>query len=384
MNPPSHGEAAHWRVLLFAGYTKPAEHRKIELLADAEAFEIVHVAGADSGRTPGRYPSANGCRSYTVRISPALGRRGDPHRSFGWPPSYGMARFRPHLIHYEGEVESLGAAQIVLLRWLLARRAALVLTTWQNIRRPRSRLVRLLNDMNLAAAQYVLGASEEAVAVLRAQGYRRATSVLPIVGLDTRVFYPRPAAALRMQLGLDGFVVGYIGRLVPEKGLDTLLHAAALAQAAPQVLLVGSGPERATLQALAAQHGIAARCHFIEALPYAAVADYMSALDLLALPSRTTVHWKEQFGRVLIEAMACRVAVAGSDSGAIPEVIGDAGRVFPEGDAAALAAIMDELAGDAALRKALGERGYVRAIGQYTVEHIASKTLAVWRSLLNE
>lgn len=377
MNPPR-------RVLVFAGYTKAAEHRKIELLADAEEFEIVHVAGAECGRGPGRYPSANGRRSYTVRISPALGRCGDPHRSFGWPPSYGMGRFRPHLIHYEGEVESLGAAQIVLLRWLLARRAPLVLTTWQNIRRPRRRLVRWLNDMNLAAARHVLCASQEAVTVLQEQGYRGACSVLPIVGLDTRVFFPRPAPTLlQTQLGLAGFIVGYIGRLAPEKGLDTLVQAVAQAQARPHLLLVGSGPEKAALQALADRLGVASRCRFIEAVPYEDVADYMNLLDLLALPSRTTVHWKEQFGRVLIEAMACRVVVAGSNSGAIPEVIGDAGRIFPEGDSAALAGIIDELAGDTGARRALAERGFHRAVGQYAVECIAADTLAVWRGLLH-
>ena len=184
-------------------------------------------------------------------------------------------------------------------------------------------------------------------------------------------------------MGLAGFIVGYIGRLAPEKGLDTLVQAVAQAQARPHLLLVGSGPEKAALQALADRLGVASRCRFVEAVPYEDVADYMNLLDLLALPSRTTVHWKEQFGRVLVEAMACRVVVAGSNSGAIPEVIGDAGRIFPEGDAAALAGIIDELAGDTGTCSALAERGFHRAVGQYTVERIAADTLAVWRGLLH-
>lgn len=371
-----------WRILLFAGYTLPSQHRKIELMADAEDIEIVHLAGTECGKPPGLYPSANGKRTYTLGVSRTLGRHGDPHRSFGWPPSYGMGRFNPHLIHYEGEVESLGAAQIVLLRWLLARRASLVLTTWQNILRPRKRIVRMINNMNLVAAQHVLCASEEAVTVLQQQGYRGSSSVLPIIGLDTSIFYPKPMSELRAQLGLDGFVVGYIGRLVPEKGLDILLKAVAQAHSAPRLLLVGSGLEKATVHTLAEQLGISSRCCFIEAVPYESVADHMNLLDLLVLPSRTTTHWKEQFGRVLIEAMACGIAVAGSDSGEIPKVIGSAGRIFPEGDSEALAAIIDDLATNPMLCRTLGKLSYERATHYYSTERIAADTLTVWRSLL--
>jgi L-malate glycosyltransferase len=370
------------RVMVFAGYTLPSEHRKIELLADAEDIEIVHHAGSASGRIAGVYPSANGLRRYTLRTSRVLGKRGDAHRAFGWPPTYGFTSFRPDLVHYEGEIESLGAAQIVVLRWLLARHAKLVLTTWQNILRPRGRLVRMLNGMNLAASQHVLCASEEAVTVLERQGYRGTCSVLPIVGVDTRTFCPKPVAELRSQLGLERFVVGYVGRLVPEKGLDTLLSAAAQAACRPQVLLVGNGPEKLCLQELAVRLGLGDRIRFMDAVPHEAVPDYMNLLDMLVLPSRTTVHWKEQFGRVLVEAMACRVAVAGSTSGAIPEVIGGAGRIFPEGDSSALAGIMDALAAEPTLRLTLAQQGHDRALSRYSIEHIASDTLAVWRRLL--
>jgi glycosyltransferase involved in cell wall biosynthesis len=373
------------RILYLSGYTHPSHHRKVELLADAPDVEILNVNGLNCGRTPGRYPSANGRRSYTMRVLPtaAIGRS-DVHRTVYWPPRFGIRQFRPHLIYCEHEQESLMAAEAALVRGVCAPGTPLILYSWQNLVRPRGLPVAAVCAFTLAAAQHVFCASSEGIEVLRRQGYRGGASVIQQMGLDTRLFYPKTTDALRTQLGLKGFVVGFIGRLAPEKGIDTLLHAAARMQSPIQVLIVGSGPERAALQTLAGQLGIVERCRFVEAVPQEDLVDYMVALDLLVLPSRTAVNWKEQFGRVLVEAMACRVAVAGSASGAIPEVIGDAGRIFPEGDASALAAILDELANAPDLRHALAEAGYRRALESYTIERLAERTLNAWRQLAGD
>ncbi len=371
------------RILVFAGYTNPSQHRKIELLADEPDFEIVHLAGSDAGRVPGGQPSATGQRRYVLRTGKvySLGKPGDPHRSFGWPPCNEFVRFRPDIVHYEGEVESLGAAEIVLIRALLARRARLVLTTWQNILRPRSRLVRLINDLNLSAATHILCASQEADHVLRQQGYRGATSILPIIGVDPSRFFPQPAATARERLGPDGFTIGYVGRLVPEKGVDDLLRAVACLTCRCTLLIIGYGPTRASLEALAAELGIAAHCRMIGSVPHEDLAGYLNALDLLVLPSRTTTHWKEQLGRVLLEAMACRVAVLGSDSGAIPEVIGDPDGIYTEGDVPGLAARIAHLIAEPEYRRARAESGYHRALECYSTEHLARATAAVWHGL---
>jgi len=106
-----------------------------------------------------------------------------------------------------------------------------------------------------------------------------------------------------------------------------------------------------------------------------------AAMDVLTLPSRTCPNWKEQFGRVLIEAMACGVPVVGSDSGAIPSVIGDAGLVFPEGNAVALRDHLAALRDDVALRRSLGERGRQRVLACFTQERIAAQTVALYRAL---
>jgi glycosyltransferase involved in cell wall biosynthesis len=118
-------------------------------------------------------------------------------------------------------------------------------------------------------------------------------------------------------------------------------------------------------------------------VPSTEVAAYMSGLDVFVLPSRTTGNWKEQFGRVLIESMACQVPVIGSDSGEIPHVIGDAGLVFPEGDALALAAHLQKLADSKALREELAAKGLERVTQHYTQLQIARQHLKLYRKALN-
>ena len=106
-------------------------------------------------------------------------------------------------------------------------------------------------------------------------------------------------------------------------------------------------------------------------------------IDVLAVPSLTTPTWKEQFGpRATIEAMASGIPVVGSDSGAIPNVIGDVGLVVPEGDVDALAAALYLLRNDPEMRRDLGERGRERVLAYYTHAQIAAETVRVYESMV--
>ena len=116
-------------------------------------------------------------------------------------------------------------------------------------------------------------------------------------------------------------------------------------------------------------------------MPSAQTVDYYRSLDVLVLPSRSRSNWKEQFGRVLIEAMASQVPVIGSNSGEIPNVIGDAGLVFPENDAPALSALIEGLIWDPARRAELGKRGRKRVLDRFTQDQIANETYAVYAEM---
>jgi glycosyltransferase involved in cell wall biosynthesis len=146
--------------------------------------------------------------------------------------------------------------------------------------------------------------------------------------------------------------------------------------------VLGSGPQQAALQAQAQRLNIADRVTWRAWIASAEMPAQYHTLDALALPSLTRPNWKEQFGRVLVEAMASGVPVVGSDSGAIADVIGDAGLTTPEGDAPALTAALRRLRDDHALYANLRERGIARVKAHFTHEQIAAATVAVYRKII--
>jgi glycosyltransferase involved in cell wall biosynthesis len=127
--------------------------------------------------------------------------------------------------------------------------------------------------------------------------------------------------------------------------------------------------------------GILPRVSFDLPIPSTQMPYYYSGLDVLVLPSRTRPNWKEQFGRVLIEAMACQVVVVGARCGAIPEVIGDAGLTFTEGDPADLRTQLQTLLGNSALRLELAHQGRQRVLDHFTQSRIATRTVEIYRGL---
>jgi glycosyltransferase involved in cell wall biosynthesis len=169
---------------------------------------------------------------------------------------------------------------------------------------------------------------------------------------------------------------------VAEKGVDLLLEALAGLQGIWRAYILGSGPEGEALQDQARRLGLADRVTFDDWLPSAQMPAYYRQLDVLVVPSRTRPNWKEQFGRVLIEAMACGVPVVGSDSGEIPNVIGDAGLIFPEGQVDILREHLGRLLRDLDLRSELAQRGRERVLAHYTQARVAAETYDVYRALL--
>ncbi len=171
--------------------------------------------------------------------------------------------------------------------------------------------------------------------------------------------------------------------MIQEKGLDTLIRACAGLRGDWALRLVGGGDQLDALRALADELGVAERVQMGERLTSTQMPDFYGSLDALVLPSRTLPNWKEQFGRVLIEAMSCQVPVVGSDSGEIPHVIGDGGLVFAEGDTDQLRQHLQRLMDDRAFAHALGQRGRQRVLTQYSMGMVASRTVDVYWRLLS-
>jgi glycosyltransferase involved in cell wall biosynthesis len=263
--------------------------------------------------------------------------------------------------------------------------------TWQNIDRRIPRPFEAIARGSLRRTDHLVCGNHDAVSVWRARGFTGPVSVIPQVGIDPDAFAPGPGPAPDTHVPDRGaepasdppITVGYAGRLVTAKGVDVLVRAAARARHAPRLAIVGAGPERANLVELAERSGVGARTSVAAWVSSGDMAEWYRSIDVLVLPSRTTATWKEQFGRVLVEAMASGVPVVGSDSGEIPNVIGDAGVVVPEGDPDTLARALDDLHSPSR-RRSLARAGRARVLAHYTQARVAARTVETYAQVLAE
>jgi glycosyltransferase involved in cell wall biosynthesis len=314
-------------------------------------------------------------QGYELIVTPML-FNGSFHAHFYPMLASILRRSRPDLCHIDEEPYNLAT----YLAMRVARRigAKTLFFTWQNLLRRYPPPFRNMEGYVYRHTDGAIAGNHSAVQVLREKGYRGPVEIIPQFGVDPSLFAPRPPDHQRDE---RPFTIGFAGRLVPEKGLDLLLDAVAGLAGEWRLELYGAGPMRAALQAHAQTLGLAERVAFHDRVASSEMPERLAAMDVVVLPSLTRPNWKEQFGRVLIEAMSCGVPVIGSDSGEIPHVIGDGGWVFPEGDAAALRALLDRVRGEEAGRRAVGQRARARVLAHYTQAHIAAETVAFYRAL---
>lgn len=291
-----------------------------------------------------------------------------------------VREFRPDIVHIDEEPYNLAT----YLANRQARRfgAKALWFSWQNLLRHYPPPFNWIEQYNLRHIEYAIAGSATAAAVWRRKGYAGPLAVIPQFGVDPYIFLPSAVANEAVSRGEVPSHIAYAGRLVPEKGVDLLLKALSGLQGPWRATIQGNGPEETRLRALAAQHGLTARVTFCPPIPSVDMPAFYRGLDVLVLPSRTHENWTEQFGRVLVEAMACGVTVVGSTAGEIPHVIGDAGIVFPENDVEALRTALAHLIHDPALRRDCGARGRARVLAQFTQQRVAEQTIQVYREML--
>jgi glycosyltransferase involved in cell wall biosynthesis len=302
-----------------------------------------------------------------------------------WYPSLRrtLEEFRPDVIDLWEEPWSAVSAHACWLRQRVLPAAKIVSETEQNIDKRLPFPFERFRAYTLGRADYAVARNTEAVDVLRSKGYAGPAEVVPNA-VDAELFRPLDRAECRRELGLTGFVAGYVGRLVEEKGLADLVDALAFCPDDVTLLFVGGGPLQPELERRARDLGKSDRLRFLGPRPLTELPRVMNAIDVLTLPSRTTARWKEQFGRVLIEANACGTPVIGSDSGAIPDVVGGAGLVAREQDPRALADALRRLRDDAGLRARMGAAGRAQVEQRYTWQRVAERMHAIYQKVLGQ
>jgi glycosyltransferase involved in cell wall biosynthesis len=303
-----------------------------------------------------------------------------------------LKQFKPDIIQVEQGSKAVTYAEFITLNKRLGLKAKNLFFTWWNLPYQLKFPISTLESYNLQNTDGIVVGNKDGAEILRERGYQGAMEIMPQLGVDERLFKPVPQPELREQLGIQPheFVVGFVGRFVEEKGLLTLIEALAGLKDLPwKGVLLGRGELRETLIQKTAELGLQDRLIFVESVPHDQVQRYINLMDTLVLPSETTykfktltsVGWKEQFGHVLIEAMACKIPVIGSNSGEIPHVIGNGGLIFPEKNVEILQDCLRQLIEKPNLAKDLGEKGYQRVMEQYTNTALAKKLLEFYQQL---
>lgn len=314
--------------------------------------------------------------------------------TFGADLISALKKYRPNIIQVEQGSKSLAYAQIITLNKLLGLNAKNIFFTWWNLPYELNFPVSILEKYNLSHTHGIISGNKDGAEILCDRNYKGAIKVMPQLGIDEALFAPKLQPELAESLGikLGEFVIGFVGRFVPEKGILTLLDAlASIKDKDWKCLLLGRGELKAELIKKAIAHNIQDRIIIVESVAHDEVSKYINLMSTLVLPSETTykfktltsVGWKEQFGHVIIEAMGCQVPVIGSDSGEIPHVIGDTGMVFPEGNVEALANCLIQLMDNPELAHDLGQLGYAKAMSQYTNKALAKQQLEFYQELIN-
>ncbi len=284
-------------------------------------------------------------------------------------------RFRPEVVLVEQEPHSLLALQGRWLSRLLPGCPPFTFFAWGSPpNRMRALPLRILERGALRAARAAFAGNQAACEQLRASGFGHPIHRMPQVGVDPPDRPDQTRRRVRRELGLSGVVLGFAGRLIPEKGVLDLAEALiGLGRLDWTFLAVGRGPSGDELKMRFGHAELSGRLRLVEDADHYRVSALLAALDVLVLPSHATADWAEQFGHVLIEAMAAGCPVVGTDSGEIPHVIGNAGIVVPERDVGRLRAALQRLIEDSDLREHLAARGRVRVQRHFTHAVVARR-----------
>lgn len=362
-------------LIVSHAYVDPASRGKLRALAGRDVDLTVGVPQRWIEPSLGRPVETAWERKSGFEIFPVPTKDpGDPERArFGRRALVALLRDkRPDVIQIEEEPTTFLTRQVMAAARKL--HIPVVVHTWDRGERDLPLSVRWRRRRTLRRLAGAAAENEAVAAFVRKEAPALAVQVVPRLGTHV------PHAP--EHIPHEGLAVGFVGRLVPEKGIDTLLQALAELRAEEwHLVVVGDGPDRERLEQLASELRLAARIHWRGALPPEQLPRVWAELDVLVAPARATATRTEHAGHLVVEAMAHEVAVLAASTGILPEVLGDTGIVIPAGDSAALARALRRLQ-SAAERRSLAQAGRARAMKYYSEDAVAERTLEFWRALV--
>jgi glycosyltransferase involved in cell wall biosynthesis len=383
-NPPPVGGGSQQPLkVLFVShtYTLAFNQAKLAALARTGEVDVGLIAprrwpSQDWGRLIEYEPTFKELHSYPSTAFFA-GRPG----GYFYPPVFVLNvlnEFRPDLIQIEQEAFSLSAFELSMIS--LRTRIPIVIFCWENVERKLSSVRARMRGFVLSNAAQLIAGNRDAASLARKWGFKGPISVIPQLGVDPELFTPAAVTDRPEQ-----FTVGYIGRLVPEKGVDLVLRAAGLLRKKdfiPRLVICGRGPHENALVELARELGLDEQITWLPPVSHSDVPRVLARLSVLVLPSRSAPMWREQFGQVLIEAMSMGIPVLGSSCGAIPEVLGRADLVFAEGRHDELASLLERMFRREEWRREVAQYGRQRVVLHFTHNSVAEQLIVSWGNLL--
>lgn len=336
--------------LLLIGHTYAALENRKKIQALAAHFDLVCVTSTIEqreilGRRAADFDNDSDelSRQYKLIRLPRRGGSDTTFRYVGLAAVMGSRPFDAVLV--ENEPWAFVCWQARFLKALLQRKALFGEFTWENVERPGWKgfvLAQVYRAMT-ATTDFIIAGNQDAARLVRLFGAcGDAVFVAPQLGVDLATHQPASVHArdqLRAvhDLPEDAYIVGYCGRLTEEKGIKELVQACDELRTV-HLALLGSGVLEPWLRE---QAHTRPWLHLLPPRPHGEIPAFLRCLDVFVLASKpvrnSQLCWEEQFGHVLIEAMACGVATLGSNSGAIREVIGHDEAIFPHSNAPALA-----------------------------------------------
>jgi glycosyltransferase involved in cell wall biosynthesis len=279
------------------------------------------------------------------------------------------------LIYMNHEPYGIATAQVCWAN-LRSRRIPFGFYSCQNLEKNYPAPFCWMERMVYQSSDFAFPITDAVARVLRNKGFKGSLAVCPLP-FDPNLYRRRSEVERHEAIPRKNgeVVIGYVGRMVEQKGLGTLVEALArLPRFGWRLTVIGTGPFETTFDEMVRERGLAEQVNRLGYVPHDVNPRFLAALDILVLPSETRPNWKEQFGRVIVEALACGVSVIGSDSGEIPALINASGggRIFPEGNPTALAELLQQMIGDQHLRKSCADTGRAWAVSKVSLSAVAS------------
>lgn len=351
-------------------YADPERRGKLQALAGLGVALTAAIPG-EAGASQGQ---------FRLAPIPVSGNRAEPG-TLRW--STGALRrlftdVRPDLIQIEEEPGSPAAAAASQLAARFG--IPLVLFSWESHGLPVTLLARRRLQRVLQRARGLIGGNGIATGLLAAANPLAAATTLPQEGLDLPT--APPPSSLPDTSPHPGLRIGFVGRLVPERGPDVLLRTLTQVHGRWGLTVIGTGPLQEDLERFSQRFGLASRIVWQGGLGREATDALWPTLDCLVVPSQAAPGWIEPFSPMLVRAMAHGVAPIVTAVGALPEIVGTAGMVVQNDDD--MVSVLQDLVAHPDRCHAVGEDARRRVLAEYAHTVIAERTLAFWRRVLGD